>query len=154
MLSDWRDHYADPMADQTRAEIDIAAASDEVMAVIEDFDAYPEWVDNLESATVEETGDDGRPRLVRMVLNHPVIKDNYVLAYTWSEDSVEWELVEGRTLTAMDGSYTLTDQGDLTGVEYALAVDLAIPMPGMLKRKAQKTIIDGALKGLKRRVEG
>ena len=36
---------------------------------------------------------------------------------------------------------------------YRLAVDVSIPMIGMLKRKAEKVIIDTALKGLKKRVE-
>jgi hypothetical protein len=38
-------------------------------------------------------------------------------------------------------------------VTYQLAVDLTIPMIGMLKRKGEKVIIDTALKGLKQRVE-
>ena len=40
-----------------------------------------------------------------------------------------------------------------TKVTYDLEVDLKIPMIGMLKRKAEKVIIDTALKELKKRVE-
>ena len=36
---------------------------------------------------------------------------------------------------------------------YQLAVDLELPLLGMLKRKAEKVIVDTALKGLKHRVE-
>ena len=54
---------------------------------------------------------------------------------------------------AQDGSYALAGRGDSTTVTYSLAVDLNIPMIGMLRRKAEKVIIDTALKGLKRRVE-
>ena len=54
----------------------------------------------------------------------------------------------------MDGAYILEPPGRrATEVTYQLAVDLAIPMIGMLKRKAEKVIIDTALKGLKKRVE-
>ena len=57
-------------------------------------------------------------------------------------------------LTAMDGEYRLTDNGDgSTTVHYALSVDVKIPMIGMIKRKAEKVIVDTALKGLKKRVE-
>jgi hypothetical protein len=38
-------------------------------------------------------------------------------------------------------------------VHYRLAVDVKIPMIGMIKRKAEKVIVDTALKGLKKRVE-
>jgi carbon monoxide dehydrogenase subunit G len=57
-------------------------------------------------------------------------------------------------LKAMDGAYQLTELGDgTTRVTYRLAVDVAVPLIGMFKRKAEKVIIDTALKGLKRRVE-
>jgi hypothetical protein len=57
-------------------------------------------------------------------------------------------------LTAMDGAYELTDNHDgTTTVNYRLAVDIKIPMIGMIKRKAEKVIVDTALKGLKKRVE-
>ena len=54
----------------------------------------------------------------------------------------------------LDGSYVLRAQGaGSTEVTYRLAAELGIPMIGMLKRKAEKVIIDTALKGLKKRVE-
>ena len=82
------------------------------------------------------------------------IKDSYTLAYDWhGDESVSWHLVQGRMLKAMEGSYTLVPRGGGTEVTYRLAVDVSIPMIGMLKRKAEKVIIDTALKGLKKRVE-
>ena len=69
-------------------------------------------------------------------------------------DSVSWHLVEGQLLKAMDGSYELESSAKGTKVTYALSVDVRMPMIGMFRRKAEKTIIDGALKDLKQRVEG
>lgn len=141
------------MADQTSSSIDVAASPEAVLAVIGDFAHYPEWVDSMSSATVlSEVG--GRPERVEMVLAHPLLKDRYVLAYDWAPARVSWHLVEGTVLKAMDGSYALTPSGSGTTVTYALSVDANLPMIGLLRRKAEKTIIDGALKGLKRRVEG
>nr|MBA2445438.1 cyclase [Nocardioidaceae bacterium] len=84
------------------------------------------------------------------------IKDQYTLGYDWNGNkAVHWNLAEkGKMLTAMDGAYEL-EGGDSGGTEvtYRLAVDISIPMIGMLKRKAEKVIIDNALKGLKKRVE-
>ena len=83
------------------------------------------------------------------------IKDEYTLAYEWDGyDEVTWSLVEGKVLTSMDGAYTLRDLGNgSTEVTYRLALDLSIPLIGMIKRKGEKMIIDTALKGLKKRVE-
>ncbi len=143
------------MAEQTTSSILVKAEPAEVMAVIADFDAYPEWAQGVKRADVVEDGPAGRPRQVYFELDASPIKDQYTLGYQWQGDrAVTWELVQGKMLKGMDGAYELTDRGDgTTEVTYRLAVDISIPMIGMLKRKAEKVIIDTALKGLKRRVE-
>jgi ribosome-associated toxin RatA of RatAB toxin-antitoxin module len=144
------------MANATTSSIDIAAPAERVMAVIADFGAYPEWADQVKDVEVLEAGSDDRPRRVRFTMDAGPIKDTYTLDYTWAPDdrSVSWTLVKGQMQRAQDGSYTLAERTGSTTVTYALAVDLNIPMIGMLRRKAEKVIIDTALKGLKRRVEG
>jgi carbon monoxide dehydrogenase subunit G len=144
------------MADRTSSSITINAAKSEVMATIADFPAYPEWAEGIQVAEVVAEGDGGRAGKVRFVLDAGPFKDDYVLAYEWTgDDAVTWTLAErGKMLAAMTGSYHLTDAGGGTGVTYELTVEVAIPMIGMLRRKVEKRIIDTALKGLKKRVEG
>jgi ribosome-associated toxin RatA of RatAB toxin-antitoxin module len=141
------------VADQTSASIDIAASPAQIMAVIADFERYPEWVDSMKSAEVL-TWSGRQAKTVRMVLDHSLLKDEYVLTYEWHPAKVSWHLVEGTLLKAMDGAYELKPNGDTTTVTYHLTVDVNLPMIGLFKRKAEKTIIDGALKNLKKRVEG
>jgi ribosome-associated toxin RatA of RatAB toxin-antitoxin module len=142
------------MAEQTTSSIVIDAEPGAVMAVISDFDAYPDWAQGVKTAEVVAEGGDGLPEQVYFELDASPIKDAYTLQYDWHGDSsVHWTLAEGKMLKAMDGSYELADRDGSTEVTYRLAVDISIPMIGMLKRKAEKVIIDTALKGLKKRVE-
>jgi len=146
------------MAEQTTSSIVISADPPAVMAVISDFASYPVWaqgVKRAEPVSATAPGGAARPEQVYFELDASPIKDAYTLAYEWHGDaSVTWTLVEGRMLKAMDGAYELVAHGpDSTEVTYRLSVDISIPMIGMLKRKAEKVIIDTALKGLKRRVE-
>jgi ribosome-associated toxin RatA of RatAB toxin-antitoxin module len=142
------------MAEQTTSSIIVNATPAQVMAVIADFEAYPEWAQGMKEAEVVEEGADGRAEQVHFELEAAPIKDSYTLAYDWQGDSaVQWNLVEGRMLKAMEGAYELRPSGDGTEVTYRLAVEVSIPMIGMLRRKAEKVIIDTALKGLKKRVE-
>jgi hypothetical protein len=133
----------------------IEAPRSVIMAVIADFAEYPKWATGVRSAEVLETGQDGLAKRVRFTLDAGVIKDSYVLAYTWHGDErVTWELVErGAAVSEMSGAYRLEQVSSATKVTYELAVGLAIPMIGMLKRRAEKTIIDTALKGLRTRVQ-
>jgi ribosome-associated toxin RatA of RatAB toxin-antitoxin module len=126
-----------------------------VMDVIADFESYPHWAQGVKKAEVVEDSSAGRPQQVHFELDAAPVKDSYTLAYEWSGDqSVTWTLVEANLLKAMDGAYLLQNREDgSTQVTYRLSVDIAIPMIGMLKRRAEKVIIDTALKGLKQRVE-
>ena len=150
-----RARYAPRMADRTTSSILIGVPRKEVMAVIADFAAYPDWATGVRSAEVLSTEADGRAGTVRFTLDAGVIKDSYVLGYEWEGDtSVRWDLAQaGSVISEMSGGYALAERGDDTEVTYDLTVGIRVPMIGMLKRRAEKTIIDTALKGLKSRAE-
>lgn len=145
------------MAEHTSSSITIEAAPADVMAVIADFARYPEWTGEVKVAEVLETDTAGRAQQVRLVMDAGAIKDDQTLAYTWSgEYEVSWSLVKSEMLRQLDGSYILkgVKGGAATEVTYQLTVDVKIPMLGMIKRKAEKVIVDRALAGLKKRIEG
>lgn len=145
------------MADTSTQSIQVHAPVDRVAAVICDFPRYPEWVDALKRIEVLEEYEDGYAARVRFVIDAGVMADDYTLDYAYADDltRVEWHLVEpSKTQRSQDGSYDLTGNGDgTTTVTYTLAVELSIGMLGMFRRKAEKMIMDTALKQLKRRVE-
>ena len=143
------------MAEQTSSSIVIDAPPAAVMDVIADFAAYPDWAKGVKQASVRAEGEGGRAQEVFFSLDVAPIKDEYTLAYTWNGDhDVTWTLAEGKMLRALDGAYVLSDRGDgSTEVTYRLALDVSIPLIGMIKRKGEKILIDTALKGLKQRVE-
>jgi ribosome-associated toxin RatA of RatAB toxin-antitoxin module len=144
------------VADKTAQTIYIDADPDTVLAVIADIGSYPEWVKEYKQTEVLESDDAGYPRTARLVLDAAVLKDTMVLEYQWPTDrtSVRWSLVSSSLLKSLDGAYRLAPKGSGTDVTYELAVDLMIPMIGLLKRKAERRLTDTALKDLKRRVEG
>ena len=145
------------MADRTESSISIDAPPADVMAVIADFPAYPEWTGAVKEVEIRSHASNGRAKEVWFRLDAGAIKDSYTLSYTWQgQQEVRWSLVEAEQIVkTMDGAYLLADNGDgSTTVTYQLVVDVKIPMLGMIKRKAEKVIIDTALKELKKRVEG
>ncbi|MFD0314433.1 SRPBCC family protein [Streptomyces flavalbus] len=143
------------MAEHTSSSITIEAPAADVMSVIADFARYPDWTGEVKEAEVLATDARGRAEQVRLVMDAGAIKDDQTLAYTWSgANEVSWTLVKSQMLRSLDGTYLLKPQGpSSTEVTYRLTVDVKIPMLGMIKRKAEKVIIDRALAGLKKRVE-
>jgi ribosome-associated toxin RatA of RatAB toxin-antitoxin module len=145
------------MADESTQSIIVEADADTIMGVIADFAAYPEWTGAVKETEVLAEDSDGQAEQVRFVIDAGMFKDAYTLAYEWAEDglSVSWNLVKGQAQRAQRGRYLLAPQGDnATKVTYTLSVQLMVPMIGLFRRKAEKVIMDIALKDLKRRAEG
>jgi carbon monoxide dehydrogenase subunit G len=145
------------MADTSTQSIRVSAPPARVAAVICDFPRYPEWADAMKQVEVVEEYEDGYAARVRFVLDAGVMTDDYTLEYAYADDlsRIEWELVApSKTQKSQRGSYDLVDEGDgTTTVTYTLEVELSIGMLGMFRRKAEKMIMDAALRELKRRVE-
>jgi carbon monoxide dehydrogenase subunit G len=145
------------MADSSTQSITIAASPEQVAAVICDFPRYPEWAEAVRSAEVVEEYEDGYASQVRFVLDAGVVADEYTLAYEYAEDltRIEWRLVApSRMQKRQLGSYDIEPDGaGGVRVTYTLEVELAVGMLGMFRRKAEKMIMDAALRQLKTRVE-
>lgn len=147
------------MSSRTQESIRIAAEPGEVCDIVADVESYPEWSSDVRSVTVLGEDAESWPQEVEFTIDAGPISDTYVLAYEWALDAdgvgdVSWHLVRSSKLKALDGRYTIARDGDGTLVTYDLSVDLAVPLPGMLRRKAEKTIVTTALDGLKARAEG
>jgi hypothetical protein len=143
------------MADSTQATITINAEPKAIMAAIADVEAYPAWSSPVERAEAREIGPDGRPSRAFFAINAMIAKEEFVIAYDWAGDEkVSWHLVEGKMMKAQDGSYELRPlPAGGTEVLYTLTVELAVKVPGLLRKRAQTMIADAALKDLKKHLE-
>ena len=141
------------MAEQANSSITIDAPPEAVLGVIRDVEAYPEWTGGISKAVVREEGSDG-PAKVTFSMSQGGLSDEYTLLYDWKADGVAWTLAEPTKLQkSQKGSYQLKADGTGTHVTYLLTMDIKVPMIGLMKRKAERMIIDTALKELKKRVE-
>ena len=144
------------MAEHANERIRIDASLKQCLAVVLDFENYPSWARDLKQVTIQERDDDGRGRLVEFRAAAMGQSFKYVLEYDYSEmpDSFSWVLNSGEKLRQLDGTYRFEPEGDATRVHYDLVVDLSIPLPGMIKRRAAGMIMGTALRELKKAVEG
>jgi ribosome-associated toxin RatA of RatAB toxin-antitoxin module len=138
------------VADQASSSITIDASAEQVLAVIKDLEAYPDWSGGISKVVIVEPG----PKKATFTMSQSGMSDEYTLDYAWKADGVSWALDgSSKMMKSQKGSYQLTEKGGKTEVTYLLTLELKIPMIGLMKRKAEKMIIDTALKDLKKRVE-
>jgi len=143
------------MSSATTSTVSITASADEVRAVIFDLASYPSWSTSFKSVTVLESDGQGRPTQVSMSVDAGALKDKPTLNYDWSAypDRLDFSLEDADLLTQMSGGYIVKDNGDETQVTFELTVALSMPVPDIMRTKAEKSTIDLALKQLKEKLE-
>jgi uncharacterized membrane protein len=141
------------MAIKENREIVIEASPDEILDVIADFEAMPEWSGPHQSAEILDTAADGRPSQVKMKVKVAGITDEQVVAYTFSGNEVSWKLVSSSQQKKQDGKYILVPKGDNeTLVKFEVVVDPNVPLPGFVLKRAVKGTMDAATGELRKRV--
>ena len=140
------------MATSDSREVVIEASPEEILDVVADVESTPAWSPQYQSAEVLEAYDNGRPKRVKMKIKTAGISDEQVVEYTWTDNKVSWTLVSASQLKAQDASYTLTPDGDKTKVKFDISVDLAIPLPGFVLKRAMKGGVETATEGLRKQV--
>ena len=144
------------MTETANERIRIEAPSDRCWDVAVDFESYPEWVRDVKDVHTLTRDDEGRG--VRVEYRAAALGKSvrYVLEYDYSAapEAFSWHFVEGDMLRRLDGTYAFEAEGPAsTRVLYDLAVELAMPLPGLVKRRAAGLIMGSALKELKKQVE-
>jgi ribosome-associated toxin RatA of RatAB toxin-antitoxin module len=124
--------------------------------VVTDFERYPEWAADIKAVSIDERDDEGRPAVVTFRAAAFGRSTSYTLRYDYSEapGRLSWAQVSGDVTRRLDGSYDIgvSDEGS-ADVTYHLVVDLKVPLPVFVKRRAEGRIAYTALKELKARAE-
>jgi carbon monoxide dehydrogenase subunit G len=144
------------MAEQTEGEIQIDAEPADVMAVISDYEAYPEWADGIKKTEVKKKDSQGRPSEVAFEVSQMGVGAKYTLGYRYRANGggVSWTTKSASgAVKDIKGEYILEASEKGTRVTYRTTIEAAIPLMGFMKRQAEKMIIGTALNGLKKRVE-
>jgi len=144
------------MSDSSSSTISIDAPVASVTEALFALEKYPEWSTSIKSAEAMARDDQGRITKVKMSIDAGMMKDRVILDYDWSgaPTHLSFSLDDADLLTGMDGSYTIKSiDEDTTEVTYELAVSLSMPIPAMMRQKAEKATIDAALAQLKATLE-
>ena len=144
------------MSEFSKSTVTIEAPIADVANVLFALDKYPQWSTQIKSAEALESDDQGRITKVKMSIDAGMMKDRVTLDYDWSKapHALSFSLDEADLLTGMDGAYSLKSiDGETTEVTYELGVSLSMPIPAMMRQKAEKATIDAALAQLKTHLE-
>ena len=139
------------MAEIASDTITIAAAPDTVWAIATDIERYPEWARDVKDVVVTARDSDGRPSQVEFRTSALGRSTHYTLQYDYSQapQMLAWSMVKGDIQRSIEGAYRFEPTNDgSTVVQYDLAIELVVPLPGFVKRRAERRILN-AIKEMK-----
>ncbi|MEI7696836.1 MAG: SRPBCC family protein [Actinomycetes bacterium] len=144
------------MSDSSSSTVTIDAPLAAVTEALFALEKYPEWSSSIKAVEAIARDDQGRITKVKMTIDAGMMKDRVILDYDWSEapQRLSFSLDDADLLTGMDGAYIIKSiDEDTTSITYELTVSLSMPIPAMMRQKAEKTTIDQALSQLKKALE-
>lgn len=143
------------MAETASQHTTIAASPERVWAIATDFERYPEWAKDVKDVIVRKRDDDGRPVEVEYRASALGRSTHYTLSYDYAQapSVLAWSILRGDIMRTIDGAYhfSATPDGG-TEVRYDLAIELVVPLPGFVKRRAEVRILN-TVRELKARAE-
>jgi len=144
------------MAEFSSNSISIEAPVDEVAALLADLENFPTWSSAIKSVEVHDRDSSSRPTSATVKIEAGVLKDRAKLSYDYSNfpKEISFSLEEADLMTEMTGSYEISGDGDETEVTYKLHVEVSMPVPEIMRKKAEMATIDAALSQLKKKLEG
>jgi len=143
------------MTDRAAQTTHINAPIETCVSVVLDFESYPNWAKDVKEAVVRDRDAEGRATRVEYRASALGRSTHYTLQYDFSElpARLSWQLVEGDIMRALNGAYSFVEVDGGTQVFYELELDLVVPLPGFVKRRAEARILIEAVKELKARAE-
>lgn len=139
------------MAESATDTITIAAPPDAVWAIATDIERYPDWAHDVKTVVVTDRDTEGRPQRVEFRTSALGRSTHYTLDYDYADapNTLGWTMVKGDIQRSIEGAYRFrpTDDGG-TEVRYDLSIELVVPLPGFVKRRAERRILN-AIKEMK-----
>ena len=145
------------MSDEAAERTEIDASPEACFAVALDFERYTEWATDVKEVNIVAHDDNGRGGDVSYRVAAMGRSTSYTLRYSYGSNPLRlsWRLIEGDVMERIDGEYEFVPIGDGSACEvrYYVSVDMLVPLPGFVKRRAEAKILHTALDDLKKRVE-
>jgi hypothetical protein len=135
--------------------VEIAAPIKTCFDAITDYETFPSWQSAVVDTEVLDWDEQGRGKRVRLFIDAKVRKVDYTLDYRYDEpERIEWDFVEGNGINDADGHYLFEDLGgDRTRATYKLGLEVGIPLPGPVARRAHRSTLKASVEDLKREAE-
>lgn len=135
--------------------IEVAAPAAAIMAIVADFEAYPEWNEEVTGAWVLARYQDGRPSQLRLDTKVQGMEGTYIQAvYYPGENQIQTVMQQGNLFSKQEQLFTAVEIGASTLLTVDMDVEVSMAgVPAMMVKKVANDALEHLADNLKKRAE-
>ncbi|MGW9169726.1 SRPBCC family protein [Agromyces sp. NPDC055657] len=135
--------------------VEVDAPADKIMAIVGDFEAYPQWNPEIKGCWILARYDDGRPSQLRLDVEIQGQSGTFSTAvYYPAENQIFTVLQQGDHFTKQEQRFSVVPLGpDSTLLQVDLEVEVKLPIPAMMVKKLIGDTLDHLASALVTRVQ-
>lgn len=134
--------------------VEVAADEAAILAIVADFEAYPEWNDEVKGCWVLHRYDDGRPSQLRL---DTVVQGNegtYIQAvYYPAPNQIQTVMQQGEHFSKQEQLFSVVGMGPISLLSVDMDVEVTLPVPAIMVKKVVNDALDHLANNLKARAE-
>ncbi|UNB53033.1 SRPBCC family protein [Mycolicibacterium sp. YH-1] len=134
--------------------VEVSAPAEAIMAIVADFEAYPEWNEEIKGCWILARYEDGRPSQLRLDTSVQGMDGTYIQAvYYPSPTQIQTVMQQGDLFTKQEQVFAVVEMGPTTLLTVDLDVEVSMPVPAMMVKKVVNDALDHLAGNLKTRAE-
>jgi ribosome-associated toxin RatA of RatAB toxin-antitoxin module len=134
--------------------VEVAAPAESIMAIVADFEAYPQWNEEIKGCWILARYDDGRPSQLRLDVEVQSIAGTYITAvYYPGPNQIYTMLQQGDLFSRQDQTFSVVSMGPTSLLTVDLNVETKMAVPKPMVKKAIGDTLDYLADNLKARAE-
>lgn len=134
--------------------VEVAADAASIMAIVADFEAYPQWNEEVKGSWVLARYDDGRPSQLRLDTSISGFEGSYIQAvYYPAPNQIQTVMQQGEIFSKQEQLFSVVEMGATSLLTVDLDVDTDMPVPKPMVKKLVNDALDHLANNLKQRAE-
>ena len=135
--------------------VEVDAQAPAIMAIVADFEAYPQWHSEMKGVWVLARYDDGRPSQLRLDADLNGFAATYIQAvYYPSANQIQTVMQQGDLFSKQEQLFSVVEMGPKTLLTVDMDVETTMPVLAMMVKKMAGDALDNLADRLKERAEG
>jgi hypothetical protein len=134
--------------------VEVSADAKSILAIVADFEAYPEWNEEVRGVYILHRYDDGRPSQLRVDTVIADQENTYIQAvYYPSPVQIQTVMQQGELFTKQNQLFSVVDMGPSSLLTVDLDIEISLPVPNVMVKKLVNDALEHLAGNLKGRAE-